>query len=197
MAENTRTRGRSASMAGPATGLLSQPAPPASPAARPQAPPPPPPHGIDHGIDQHNATEMKLDLILARLDSLDEMKAAMVKQETQTEEIRRDHAEGMVRLTKLLEENRVAHSIDRRDLQVTKRELTVVKEQYRRLETQINEMANQQRICNLRIDGRKEEVGENLKRMVVELSAAMGVGNMTQADIVTAYRMGKQPNVNA
>ena len=197
MADNKRTRGRSASMASPAAGAgplpLSQPALPASPAARPQAPPPPPPQAMD----QTSTTEAKLDLIITRLDSLDDMKAAMIKQEGRHEEMRRDHNEGLARLTKLLEENRVAHNTDRRDLQITRRELVNVKEQYRRLELQVNDIVNHQRICNVRIDGKKEEAGENLKRFVVELSAAMGVGNMTQADVVTTYRMGKQPNNNA
>ena len=148
-------------------------------------------------MDRQIGTDAKLDLILIRLDGLDDMKAALVKQEIRGEEIRRDHAESISRLTKLMEENRATYAVDRRDLQVARRELVVVREQFRRLETQVNEIVNQQRICNVRIDGKGEEGGENLKRFVVELSAAMGVGNMTQADVVTVFRMGKQANNGA
>ena len=195
MADHTRTRGRAASLSGvtqPAA-APSYTAPTASPTARPPAPPPPPPPAAT----QQAITDAKLDLILTRLESLDEVRAALTKQEGRSEEIRKDHAEGITRLTKLLEENQAAHRMDRRELRIVRQELTVVKERYKRLETQLNDIVNQQSICNLRLDGKKEDQSENLKRFIVDLSAAMGVNSMTPADIVSVYRMGKQTQTNA
>ena len=198
MAENTRYKGRASTIMGTQT-PPAHPASPASPAATavrppgPPPPPPPPPATAEHQV----TSDAKLDLILARLDTLDEMKAALVKQEVRSEETRKDHAEGIARLTRLLEENQVARKMDKRDLMIATHELVVVKEQYKRLETQLNEIVNHQRICNVRVDGKKEDTAENLKRFIVDLSAAMGVNNMMQGDVITVYRLGKQTPSNA
>ena len=110
---------------------------------------------------------------------------------------RKDLSGDILKLTNALERSNELRQIDRRELMVTKQELVVVREQCRRMEIQLNQIVNKQNVCNLRLDGKKEDSTENLKKFVVDLAHDMGVKNMTQQDITTSYRIGKQAQPNA
>lgn len=173
-------------MAGPSA---SQPAPaPTQPVLAPSQPaslsqPP---------VAPSNTIEERLSLILARLGTLEtEMTGSFANLDVTNAASRQDHAADMLKLTEALESSRERHKSDCRELQVTKQELVVVKEQCRRLEVQVNHMVNRQNICNLRLDGMKEDSTENLKSYIIDLAHAMGVKNMAPHDIVSTYRIGK------
>lgn len=191
MADKTRSKGRALSLPG---GVLPGAAA-TEPVPQPDATSPPAPAGT-------NNAEMgtTLALILKRLDGLEEVRAAMRRIEEKTATFFSDYEQDMVIMKKQLEENKTTRqeatrelTTMKRDLQVTQNELAVTIETNKRLETQINDLVNIQRIRNIRLDGKKETQNENLKSAVLELSSDLGLTDITMADIEAAYRVGK-PN---
>lgn len=187
MADNTRNKGRAASL-GAASSRATLPAPPPTPPGRPlpvQPSPVPRPADTDW-----NGT---LTQILKRLDDLDDMKGALVRIDKRSEDHKRDFDVGMGRLSRELEENKTARQQLGRELLIVKHELATARECNRRMEAQLNTMVNQMRICNLRIDGRREEDGENIKHFVMDMAKDMRARGLVVGDIVAAYRVGKPP----
>ena len=141
--------------------------------------------------------ESTLNLILARVQGIEkEMTGSFSNLEVRNAETRKDFAADMLKLTDALERSYELRQIDRRELLVTRQELLVVREQCRRMEVQMNQMVNRQNVCNLRLDGRKEDHTENLKKIVLGLAHDMGVANMAAQDIVSSYRIGKLTQAN-
>lgn len=103
-----------------------------------------------------------------------------------------NHQADMKLMINLIESYKKEREHDKRELQITKQELMATKECNRRLEYQVNTMANQMKECNIRIDGVEEGDRENLTQYIVELAADMGIENIEQGDIVSSYRLGKK-----
>ena len=126
-----------------------------------------------------------LTQILARLDQLDKKmsEANQTAMRTNTD---------IAKLTKLLADSRREHDADRRRLQITTRGLEQLQEANRRLTTQLNDIENHTRICNIKIDGKVEEttedLGNYLKSMMTHLSPSVSM-----ADVLTIHRIGRKP----
>lgn len=103
---------------------------------------------------------------------------------------RADYDTDIARLTTLLEESRVAHECDKREHLVVKAQLSVMREVNTRLNTQLNDMENKLRIRNVRLDGKPEEMGEDLFRYVADIASRIGVSNMARGDLSAVYRVG-------
>lgn len=143
-------------------------------------------------------TEAALSLILKRLGALEEVKESIAQMTSDmklmqlaNEEYRRKHEEDIAKLTELLTESRRLHQADKREHLITKQALRASQQQNRRIEVQLNDIANRQRICNIRLDGKDEEQNENLRGHILEMAEAMGVANMKAHDIQAIYRLGK------
>lgn len=139
-----------------------------------------------------------IDRFLHRLDCLDQVKidiASMndtVAQFRVTAEQRSDkQARDIEHLTSLLEESRVAKAIEEREHLITRRELATTKELNRRMSIQLNELENKQRSCNVRVEGLEETDREELRRVIIEMAAAIGASTISQNDIMVIYRTGK------
>lgn len=101
------------------------------------------------------------------------------------------HQADMKVMITLMEKHKAESEQNRRELNIANHKLLIAKESNRRLENQLNGMANQLKECNIRIDGVVEEEGLNLLHLVMELAEAMGIENMVESDIVSTYRVGK------
>lgn len=174
MAEKTRNKGRSQSLAGALAGAATH-ADQQQPLAK---------QGGLMGPDLESA----LAKIHVRLDGLDQLTSTIHSLKDDNDKYR----EEITKLTKAVEDTNSARRKETREHQIVKQELATTRSANARMEAQINGLMNRQRICNLRLDGVKEEPNENLKRFVIDMAAEMGVPNMTVADIVSTYRLGKQ-----
>lgn len=190
MADGTRTKGRAASLTGAAASVLpaaQAPAPVPGAEALPTAPAPNPLPLSAAGTD----------VILQRIDSLEKhMNVSFADMDVRTTAMSRNTADDLAKLTRAIELSHEMHLADKRELLIVKQELVIAKEHSRRLETQLNSIVNKMNICNLRIDGKKEDNDENLKKYVLDMAHAMGVVNMALPDIVSAYRIGKPNQAN-
>lgn len=187
MADNTRNRGRAASLSGTASTPLLLPAPTAPQPVKPDAAAMPAPPLSDAGTE----------LILKRISNLEsKMTLSFAGMDEKNAAVHRNYSDDLTKLTHAIELSHDMHLADRRELLIVKQELVVVREQNRRLETQLNHIVNKMNVCNLRIDGKREEGNENLRTFVTDMAHAMGVTNMSLPDIVSAYRIGKQAQTN-
>ena len=98
----------------------------------------------------------------------------------------------MQRMTALLEAERREKDQGKRDLLITQSELSNAMECKARLEIRLNTMENNQRICNVRIEGKPEEEGEDLLAYVSEIGHQIGLQNMEPTDILSVRRLGKR-----
>lgn len=148
-----------------------------------------------------------LEKILSRLDTLDQLKLDVAELNARSgsfddkyaaairaaEVLGAKHDRDMVHVMNLLEESREDRRIERREHLITKSELTVSKELNKRMHTQLNEMENRMKGCNLRLDGVNETDRDDPKRIVLDMATAMGVEGIAHGDISSAYRVGKIP----
>lgn len=137
--------------------------------------------------------EVTLAAIRDRLDCLDIVRedVATIKQETVL--LRQQHADEIIKLTAALEETRELRTDDRRELLIAKHELSTVQEVNKRLAAQLNNIENRMRICNVRIDGIREDDTEDLRQIVMDMAAAMGIRHIGGGDIASMHRVGKRP----
>lgn len=152
----------------------------------------------------------KIDRILERLEGLDQVRSELTAMNLRADRfqskhdldvqtaVKRDeqHAKDIGQLTELLAESRRARALEEREHMVTKRELASVRENFRRVNIQVNDMENRLRGCNVKLDGVDETDREDLVRLVLEVAAAMGLNALTKSDIDAAYRLGRIPSGN-
>lgn len=145
----------------------------------------------------------KLDAIMKRLDSLGKLEMDLAdirennnQQMSKVEEDNRILREGIARLTGMLEESELLRKEESRDNLITKHELSKATEINRRMRNQINELENRMRICNIRIEGVREDLRDDLLSFVLNTAHNMGVDTISQGDIVAAYRVGKKLQTN-
>lgn len=133
-------------------------------------------------------TEDMLTRILNRLDAIDAQNKVRLDKE---EDHRKEQKEHRERLEKCMDATREAWEKCERKLVISEQQLSAARESNRRLEAQLNALDNQTRICNLRIEGKQEEDGENLMRFVLDLAGQVGANSITPSDIQLVTRLGK------
>lgn len=101
-----------------------------------------------------------------------------------------------VRLDNHIEDSSKTWSECQRKLVIADHQIKVASEINRRTELQLNSIENQSKICNIRIEGKKEEEGENLMRFVLDIAKQVGASTITQADVQRVARLGKPTNNN-
>lgn len=190
-ADKTRTRGRASSLSGATATTGASPGKRDSNMANAQAITP-----TTSKSKKGNASveiEITLAAIKDRLDCLDIVRedVATIKQETVL--LRKQHAEEITQLTAALEESREQRSRDHREMIITKHELSTVQEVNKRLAAQLNTIENRMRVCNVRIDGVREDDREDIRQIVLDMAATMGARYITNGDIVSAHRTGRKP----
>lgn len=103
-------------------------------------------------------------------------------------DINKQHKQDIERLTDLLEKRSESYDLLNRNFKIVQHSLSVSQEKNRKLELAINELGNQARQCNLKIDGKTESPTENLQTFVTDLANFLG----TNPDsICNAYRLGR------
>lgn len=146
-------------------------------------------------------TETMLARIYTRLDKLDGVEESLVDlkntmnemRDTSSAELTRLTAD-VTRLTEKLDSIIQERVIDKRNIQVLQHQLTMALDGNRRLELQVNDMDNRTRLRNLRLDGKPEEGGEDLRAYVMGLGAFLRVSTAgEEAAIQDVYRIGKAP----
>lgn len=98
----------------------------------------------------------------------------------------------MAKQTELLEANTSEIKVKTHELLVVRHQLLAATTGLKRLELQMNDMQNQLKQCNIRIEGKEEEPAENLRTFIIELGAELGVANISTSDIIAVYRLGKR-----
>ena len=62
-----------------------------------------------------------------------------------------------------------------------------------KLNERLNGLENQSKICNIRLDGKAEEEGEDLGRYVNDLALFLNHNSQNGPNLVAVYRVGKKP----
>lgn len=177
--DKTRTRGKTLSVAS-SSGIVNCPSSPTthSPHSRRQS--------------EHDSTIPTLALIMARLDRMeDKLNNSLAEIKVSNESIGDKVTNDMANLTALLADSRRQHSVDSRNLRIAAYKLSITEENNKRLTMQLNDMENRTRVCNMKLDGKPEEEGEDLRQYIAELTAYLNV-RVDPAAMVSVYRMGKR-----
>lgn len=141
---------------------------------------------IMSSVSSQTDTDSILESILKRLETIDEKVDADI-------EHRNAQTVHMDRFSCYMKESRETWGVYKRRLMISEHQLSVAKETNRRLEAQVNALDNQIRICNLRIDGKREIEDEDLTHFVMDLAKQVGANSLKPSDIITVERMGKKP----
>ena len=158
-------------------------------------------------LDSENDQDVTLGMILKKLEKLEKLEALEAKLETltQTTETFLQSTGSMVKKT-AEEVTVLAGRVDRSDRQqkATDRALAIMdnklsrsEETNRRLMLQMNEMENRARETSLKIEGKREQEGEDLYEFVAELAHRITPHGLDQSAIVSARRLGKYRNPQA
>ena len=123
-------------------------------------------------------TEMGMTQIIERLDQLD-------RKVTQTNT-------DIANMTALLADSRKEHEADRHKLLITTQSMEQLRTANKKLSKQLNDIENQAKICNLKIDGKREEANEDLKRYVNEILTYLNP-EVNTAEVVSVSRLGRKP----
>lgn len=188
--EKTRTRGRASSLSGSAASTA--PSPGKRDGQSPTGQPITPKASKTKKGSFPSEMDVTLNMIRDRLDCLDMVRSDITAIREETSQLRKQHAEEINRLNDMLLESRTFRLQDQRDHKIVAHELNNVKELNRRLAAQLNNVENKLRICNIRIDGLREDDREDLKRIVLEMADTMGVRHLEIGDIASVYRAGKK-----
>lgn len=146
-------------------------------------------------------TETMLARIYTRLDKLDGLDETLTDLRNTMREMRDKSSEDLTRLTadvarltEKLDDNVRERVADKRNIQILQHQLTMALNGNRRLELQVNDMDNKARLRNLRLDGKAEEGGENLRAYVMGLGAFLRVSTANDKNAIQdVYRIGKAP----
>lgn len=174
----TRARGRPSSGTGPPAPSTEEP-----PTVQP----------TDGGsVAASSDTQEMLRRILARLDAQDQINTTRAEKDN---EHRTEQANKLDHITGFMKESRTAWESCRERLLVVEHQLHTANEKNRKLESQLNNMENRLRMCNIRVEGRTETDQEDLIKVIVDLARDIGV-NLSHKDIASATRLGKRVQQN-
>lgn len=135
--------------------------------------------------------------VLIRLNSLEDISTALKALQNKYDTDSAKHDQDLVQITNLLEDSRKERLDERREHLITKRKLENTMETNKRMTSQMNDLENKIRSCNLKIDGKAEEEGEDLRKFVVEMAASIGVTTLSPNDLLTIHRMGKRTDTQS
>lgn len=188
MIEKTRSRVRAASL----TGTLTASPPGAADNTLANDTSPATQQKVHKTKVKEKKKEATLEDVLKRLDGLEDISTALANLQRKYDEDRDRHEREMSNLIKLLDENRHARANDQRELMITKRLLDNTMEIKKRMQAQMNEIENRMKCCNLKIDGKPEEEGEDLRKYVSDVATAIGATAIGPNDLISAHRIGKR-----
>ena len=97
-------------------------------------------------------------------------------------------------LAGMLEDGSRQQDASTRTCTILEHRMEEIEHENKQLKTMVNEIQNKTKENNLKIGGKKEEDGEDLKNYVLEIAGRIAPGGLDQAAIVSAYRLGKRPN---
>ena len=126
-----------------------------------------------------------MELILKRLEKIDE-KANDDRDHNRTQ------SEHMAIVERYMEMNKSTWESHKRKLLIAEQQLRMANEYNRKLEAQINGIENQMKVCNLRIEGKREVEGEDMMEFLINLARQVGANNFAQSDVISAVRLGKR-----
>lgn len=128
-----------------------------------------------------------LETILVRLDKLD----GKTDDDMEHRQLQKEH---MNTMSNFMEGNQEQWNAHTRRLLIAEQQLKVANESNRKLESQINQLENQIKICNLRVEGKREVEGENMMEFMMDIARQTGAENFKADDIMSAERIGKRQN---
>lgn len=126
-----------------------------------------------------------MEQILKRLEKID-------SKVDDDKEHNRMQSEHMATVERYMEVNKSTWESHKRKLLITEQQLKAANEYNRKLEAQINGIENQMKICNLRIDGKREIEGEDMIEFLVNLAQQVGANDFAPSDVLSAVRLGKR-----
>lgn len=139
-------------------------------------------------VGSQTETDSIMEQILARLDNIEAQNKQCLELGN---DYKKEQSELKVKLEDHIKESREMWDECNRKLMIAERQFNTAQEMNRRTETHMNAIDNQSRICNIRIEGKKEENGENLMKFVLDVANQVGVTNIAPNDIMQVYRLGK------
>lgn len=93
----------------------------------------------------------------------------------------------------LLQATRDESVMEHRKFLIMEQNLKAVNTLNDRLSDRLNAMENNNKLCNIRIDGKSEVEGEDLKAYVNDLAKFLNPNSQRGPDLASVYRIGKKP----
>lgn len=177
VSEKSRTRGKAT--VGSASSIPNNV--PSSPVARS---PTRSPHKAHGAMD-----DSALAQILARLDR---MELRMDDSIGEVKSMAGETATEVARLSVLLVNSSQEREKDRRSLRIVNHDLKLTRQSNKLLAERVNELENNAKICNIRLDGKEEDETEDLKAYMTDLITFLSPTGVGMSDIGAAYRIGKK-----
>lgn len=143
--------------------------------------------GLEHGATD-NLVSMKGIIEQISQDISDTTSRDIARLTAVIEDSNRQHAEDMERITTLLGEKTRAFDQITSDLLRVQHLLTVTQRHNTKMEISLNDLSNQAKLCNLKIDGKPEDPKEDLRLFVTDLAKCL---DANPKSISSAYRVGK------
>lgn len=157
----------------PAPGPI-QPAPLTHPASPPTA-----------TVGSQTEQDEVMETILKRLEQMD-------TKSNDDAMHRKEMTDHIATVTRYMEENRQEVLTFKRKLMITEQQLKVANVNNTKLEMQLNNMENQLRVCNIRIEGKRETEGEDLTQFLLDMARQVGASKFLPNDIISAARLGRK-----
>ena len=158
----------------------------------------------DENQDNDSDLDPTLIMILRKLEKLEKLEALEAKLETLTQTTEsflqstnvtvKETADKVAVLADRADRTDRQQRVSDRALAIMDHKLSRSEETNRRLMLQMNEMENKSRESNLKIEGRREQEGEDLFEFVTDLAHRITPHGIDQTAIVGARRLGKYRN---
>lgn len=97
-------------------------------------------------------------------------------------------------IKELLQSTRDDYVKDHRQLLIMEQNLKIAFIQNGKLSERLNDIENHNKLCNIRLDGKVEIEGEDLKKYVNELALFLNPTSLQGPNLVSIYRIGKKNN---
>lgn len=145
-------------------------------------------------------------MIMKKLDKLDTLQESMSKLDdtvvklTQTTEAFKLTTESFIQsasrelsaLTERVNRADRQHETYGREMAAMNHKLACAEECNKVLQLQLNDLENKSRVCNLKIEGKKEEDNEDVVKYTSELTEFLTEGAIDKSAIISACRLGKK-----
>lgn len=182
--EKARTRGR--------TSTLSQPCPtqgPSSPSTSNNITPTRHRQSLSHNL---NDSILENDTVAKLIQKFDHLEETISNNKKSSDALASQTHKELLDIKNILEINRLERQQDRRNLMIVEQKLKIVNEINSRLSDKVNNLENKSKIHNIRLDGKAECEGEDLKQYINDLAMFLNPNSQNGPELTSIYRIGKK-----